>query len=374
MNDAAMRRFVASLQGPGPTYTGARGPVRLPGVSNAPQATIGPIQRSAVMQALDKYLPSVHDGVLAARRAVRPREGDPFAKMVGLLGLTDGGLGIVDGPAAAAMPVARTVARKIVRDLPLDEASRMARAREQGFDVDEPLYRGLSRPFNPRKGVAAEHEVKAHFFTDDPALASDYAMDRAGGGFALTQGEIKAAIAAELDEAESLPEIAGRPAKRFVESVVHRNESDDDFAITLELLHSKGRGDLAAVAGRARTKAMVLEAERLMNGGGQNVIPAFVRGPLLDAPHTGEFNEHVYNAALRRAREGGYAGVRFRDIVDTPSGFGAPSTVVGVFDPKNIRSRFARFDPAKINSANLSAGLGGLLATGAAVRQKREKR
>ena len=41
--------------------------------------------------------------------------------------------------------------------------------------------------------------------------------------------------------------------------------------------------------------------------------------------------------------------------------------VMTVFDPKNIRSRFAKFDPSKKDSANILAGVGGgLLATGVA--------
>jgi hypothetical protein len=40
---------------------------------------------------------------------------------------------------------------------------------------------------------------------------------------------------------------------------------------------------------------------------------------------------------------------------------------VAVFDPKNIRSRFAKFDPAKADSADILAGVGGIAAAGGAL-------
>lgn len=60
-------------------------------------------------------------------------------------------------------------------DLPMDEASRLARAREQGFDVD--AYHGAGRPdrvgdaFDPARATSGPMP----FFTDDPAVASRYA-------------------------------------------------------------------------------------------------------------------------------------------------------------------------------------------------------
>jgi hypothetical protein len=42
---------------------------------------------------------------------------------------------------------------------------------------------------------------------------------------------------------------------------------------------------------------------------------------------------------------------------------------ISVFDPKNIRSRFAQFDPAKAGSADILAGLG-VVGAGAALSQQ----
>jgi hypothetical protein len=42
---------------------------------------------------------------------------------------------------------------------------------------------------------------------------------------------------------------------------------------------------------------------------------------------------------------------------------GGPFETLGVFDPKNIRSVHAKFDPAKAGSADLLSGIGSFAAT-----------
>lgn len=65
-------------------------------------------------------------------------------------------------------------AKKIVTgELPMDEASRMARAREQGFDVDTPLYRGSTVPERElRTSTGHEHYIEGISTSPDPQYAS----------------------------------------------------------------------------------------------------------------------------------------------------------------------------------------------------------
>ena len=58
------------------------------------------------------------------------------------------------------------------------------------------------------------------------------------------------------------------------------------------------------------------------------------------------------------AKSKGFDGVVFKQVVDDPGApwIAKPSDIYATFDPKNIRSKFAKFDPAKKNSANLLAG------------------
>lgn len=94
-----------------------------------------------------------------------------------------------------------------------------------------------------------------------------------------------------------------------------------------------------------------------------------LRGAEMDrlrAENGGEWNPDFYYQSMRNMAEGteakGNAGWY------TPADGGANQGVV--FDPKNIRSRFAAFDPARANESDLLAGLapyigvGGLLSLG----------
>jgi hypothetical protein len=67
----------------------------------------------------------------------------------------------------------------------------------------------------------------------------------------------------------------------------------------------------------------------------------------------------------RWARDNGYGGLTVSNVIDRgPSGAfhtaeaGLPSNVHVVFDPRNIRSRFPAFDPARRNEADLLASYG----------------
>ena len=76
--------------------------------------------------------------------------------------------------------------------LPMDEASRMERARAQGFDVDTPVYHGTTRPdriaevgaFDPARATSGP----SAFFTEDPKLASAYALGKKGDTSRLAEG------------------------------------------------------------------------------------------------------------------------------------------------------------------------------------------
>ncbi len=62
-----------------------------------------------------------------------------------------------------------------------------------------------------------------------------------------------------------------------------------------------------------------------------------------------------FNPTIREIRQGlkkqGYDGIRYKNVIE---GSGKDYSYI-VFDPQNIRSRFAKFDPAKADSADLLA-------------------
>ena len=60
--------------------------------------------------------------------------------------------------------------------LPMDEASRMARAQEAGFDAGQPLYHGTGADFD-----AYRDNRRGNFFSDSPEIADIYASGSTGG-------------------------------------------------------------------------------------------------------------------------------------------------------------------------------------------------
>jgi hypothetical protein len=76
---------------------------------------------------------------------------------------------------------------------------------------------------------------------------------------------------------------------------------------------------------------------------------------------------------LEAASGGGYDAVRINDFVDNADwGSGRTASHIGVFDPANVRSRFARFDPRLAHLRNLSAGVGGLGLLGMSYPQEEQ--
>lgn len=168
-------------------------------------------------------------------------------------------------------------------DLPMDEASRMGRAGEMGFDTETGLYHGGNKQldaFNP--DLAGKNEVSFHgngiYSSAVPDYASEYA--RGEGGNVLP--------------------------------IMARRENEFNWP-------------------DASKNFQTAEGSR-------------------------EFTD--------RAQRSGYTGVRVPLESDTLSATEAANFEVVTFNPTNIRSRFARFDPRLSHLRNLSAGVAGAAALG----------
>jgi hypothetical protein len=90
---------------------------------------------------------------------------------------------------------------------------------------------------------------------------------------------------------------------------------------------------------------------------GKQVMPLTVRGRLKEIDMAGaKYSQDMSLSKLADdARAEGFDGVRFRNFVDGPE----VADHVLIFDPSNIRSVNAAFDPDKAASPILTAGLGG---------------
>ena len=199
--------------------------------------------------------------------------------------------------AEAATPPAQQAGRFFGDDLPMDEASRMARAQEQGYTVD--AYHGTKGDFGAfdmsRAGASDPGLVgEAAYFSPGPELASHYAESARYGA-----GDAPGVLPAKLR----------------------------------------------------------LQNPLVINDG---LLPD---GRSLSALHPAGITRESAGAIREELRGMGHDGVEFR-IGGEPAQF-------AVFDPKNIRSRFARFDPSKADSSDLLAGIAGASLLGANRRRDR---
>ena len=190
-------------------------------------------------------------------------------------------------------------------DMPMDEASRIARAQEMGFDTDKLMYHGTDAgeisSFNPAKGG---ENLPATFLTDSRRVARTYG-DNVGEYFA-------------------------------------RSDYPADFYFD----------------GRSTTK---FDDETLTPGG----LVRRIKEVRDDAARYGAETETDLAFDLQSAGvDPMYAdeidSVKMMDVVDDFGWGGSPANNIAVFDPSNIRLRSARFDPRLKHLSNLSAGIGGL--------------
>lgn len=220
-------------------------------------------------------------------------------------------------PFAGAMKYADE-AGDIVRALPMDEASRMARAAEQGFALD--VYHGTrsTRPFDefrPQMGPQRHDLPGVHVGTKE---AAQKRLEQYFGenNFGLTNN------LARPDQAASIMPLKMKAERPFVK---------------------KG--------GTPYTEAEIRQK-----------VTAFARKEGL-RPDSYDAKIRFRNSLL----EQGYDVVPY---VNTVEDRGSISYLV--LRPENLRSRFAKFDPANIGKAGLMGGMAGLLGVGAAQRAKQE--
>lgn len=183
-------------------------------------------------------------------------------------------------------------------DLPMDLASRLARAKEMGFDTDQTFYHGTDRPFTSFNSSFNENYPFAAFFADSPRSASEYAMSKAQFG-----------------------------------------------------------------------------------NGAPSVMPVYVR-PGRQKVHDAKgarFDEIDIDELAVRAAKAGHDSLYVRNVIDPGGEMERLGGTMVVFNPKNIRSTNAAFDPAQSNSSNIMAshaapaiGAAGAGALGAFTRRDEE--
>ena len=234
--------------------------------------------------------------------------------------------------------------------LPMDEASRMARAAEQDWTIN--AFHGTSgRTY--AGGDLERFSWGSHFGTKK--AANDRIIDM------RLPGEKEVSIPYALGRAQRA--LRAPTTGERIMPVKLRGKFLD---LGLEEGDSFNQWSPEAFVRQARQKGIITasEAEHAFDN-----VPRAPIDPMTNRIIRGGFEEDVgmKKAVTDLFREKGFAGVSYKNAVEDVG-----STSYMVFDPANIRSSMAAaFDPSKAESADLLAGIAPLLGLGAAGAARR---
>ena len=201
-------------------------------------------------------------------------------------------------------------------ELPMDEASRMARAKQMGFDTDTTYYHGTA--------------------VDIPKFDMSYA----GGSTQAKSAKLGAWLSDSPMTAEGYADLA---AEKPVQDLINQSYS------------AERSGDFN-LAERLVRQAEELEAS---GGSGQNILPVYTTGSVKKIDMDGaQYDPDDINLSdmASSAKVEGYESLRLQDFSDE-AGYGVynPVNHQVVFNPNKIRSKYAAFDPDQAESGNLLA-------------------
>lgn len=209
-----------------------------------------------------------------------------------------------------------------IRKLPMDEVSRLARAKEQGYTID--AYHGTNSDFPAFDRIDEGNARGAGIYvTTSPESASRYAT-----------GDVNRITPSGNAHPNVLP-LKVRTRQPFDEnSILTKEQINEIEKAAISAGHNWKKGELAKTFDRAYPPK------------GYNVL------------QTLSYNPDEQNKVLRAVGYDSRIG----------GGIGDPAKDIVVFDPSNVRSRFAKFDPEKLDSANLGHANGGTVRNPAVTR------
>jgi len=241
--------------------------------------------------------------------------------------------------------------------LPTDEASRMARAQEMGFGPV--MYHGSKQDIDE---FVPGYDDGLTFLADDPQFANDW----------IGKGRLKKRIGSE-EELKSIEQRYDALRRETIDwEGLNKMPPGDEFSAaydkavsefdSLNELHPrKAYGAVYPV----RTNVQNVFDPRKDYAKVEDFLRSEKRGDVVDGGLHKSGNWLVYEnkAMVDELKRQGYDAIRIAEKM----GDGADGVhgTLAVFDPKNIRSTSAKFDPAKAGSADILAGLAGLGLLGA---------
>lgn len=257
------------------------------------------------------------------------------------------------GALAGGAPLLAGALKTVKGKLPMDAASRKARAKKMGFDPDKVYYHGTQAKidsFEPGlKGATtgAKSAKEAYFFSSNPDTAGTYA---------------------ELGTSNYT-----KAQKQKIDDYYSRLGSLESEAV------SKGHTGFASEIPGYDALEDELRAYEQSLSAGPNIIPTHLK---MKNPYVVDFKGQAYRPEsyadiIEKAKKGGHDSVVIKNTYDELhngliSGPKHLTDVVAVFDPSQIRSVHAKFDPSKASSGNISAGIGGAALLGGAAASSQD--
>jgi hypothetical protein len=238
--------------------------------------------------------------------------------------------------------LAQEVAQKNAVEMLGLPANNTAMDRAKALGYDTPAFHGTNRNFkgfsNEMLGATtgAKSAQKAHFLAANPEMSNTYVS---------TSGVYN----------------SSPPA---YEKLVKNKKAFEEFN----------------AAPDAQSKWMVLEKYGMNYGSGQ-VMPVLAKlgNPKIKDYQGVGYRDETFNDLIKSAKKSKKDSVVFKNTYDIGpyEGQNVQSDVYAIFNPANIRSRFAAFDPARVNEPDLLAAgvpLGLLAGTNIEMPKKKEKR
>jgi hypothetical protein len=213
------------------------------------------------------------------------------------------------------------------KGLDMSQPARMQRAQELGFDTRYKLFHATDSDFNQFDVEKIRSDLNlgedAIFLTDSPAVADSY--------------------------------LGGAYVQRDAPKIIEKNVQGVDIGGGVGRYYSKNSAVYPLYAKN-------LNEYEVWDMGGGSYDPVFMQRAIKEAKENG-----APGIILQRVRDPG-----IMDTVGPQGNPRTPATVVAVFNPKDVRSVNAAFDPAKSSSANILAGVGAVGAGAAMMPREAE--
>jgi hypothetical protein len=265
----------------------------------------------AILRALGKHLKGQYDeGQERLDKAMGPLD-SPETRQA-LLGL---------GEHVASGTFGESPKGPKAKGLDMSEASRMARAKEMGFDTEKTYYHGTNAPdihqFDPNHSPIHDPSADgrgAVFFSEKPEFADNFNRKTETHGQVIPVN-LKVKNAFDYENPSHVNQIVDGLSDKELRAINGRSPVEDKEVYKEFLKRQIGLGSW-----------LYVEKPEIMSAMKSKGFDAF----------------HVHEMGSKN---------------------------MAVFEPNQIRSKFAAFDPKKSGSGNISAGIAGAIGAGAMARR-----